>query len=419
MSVTLAALREALGLSPTPELHPLPDAEAAVRALPGAPVADVRAAFARLQADSLRPHLPDLRALLDGAQRALTHPQPEAALARWLAGVTGGEVTVRASWGDVVAHAGHVPEEAAGGAVLTEVPLAFERRPVGTLQLRAGPGWADLAALIADLLRLARLQAAAAGAARRRVGERQFEALLAGDAAHLPPGEGFTVAALRLDGPPPRSARAREARTAQLDVLCSVGEGFFYRRGVTCLTAVRAQDDGDVAAWLWPGLDSGLPQGLHDALLNATHSSFRLGVSRPHAGAGAAGTALREATQALTAAPLRGAASFAQPDPLQPLLDSPERAAHAAEWQARLRAGDPDGKLAATLRAYLGHTGPLGALAQELNLHLNTLRYRLRRAEDLLGGQLSDPAFLTRVYLAFHGRPQLAGPQPSGQPRRD
>ncbi|GGK99131.1 PucR family transcriptional regulator [Deinococcus radiotolerans] len=395
--MSLTALRAALGLHPHGGEELLPDAEAAVRVLPGVPVGDVRAAFARLQAQALRPHLPDLRALLDSAQRALGHPQPEAALARWLAGVTGGEVTVRASWGDVVAHAGLAPD----GAVSTEVPLAFERRPVGTLHLRAEPGWADLAALIAELLRLARLQAAAAGAARRRVGERQFEALLSGDAAHLPPGEAFMVAALRLDGPSPRSARAREARTAQLDVLCSVGEGFFYRRGVPCLTAVRVEGDGDVAAWLWPAGDGSGAPGLHDALLNATTASFRLGVSRPHASPASAAEALREAVQALTRAPGRGAATFTQPDPLRPLLDSPERAAHAADWQARLRAGDPDGKLAATLRAYLGHVGSLAALAQELNLHLNTLRYRLRRAEELLGGQLSDPAFLTRTYLAF------------------
>ncbi|WP_189065078.1 PucR family transcriptional regulator [Deinococcus seoulensis] len=397
MTVTLAALREALGLSHTAGDEVVLDVEAAVRAVPDVPAADVRAAFTRLQADTLRPHLPGLRALLDGAQRALNHPQPEAALARWLAGVTGGEVTVRASWGDVVAHAGHAPD----GAELTEVPLAFERRPVGTLHLRADPGWADLAALIAELLRLARLQAAAAGAARRRVGERQFEALLSGDAAQLPPGEGFTVAALRLDGPPPRSARAREARTAQLDVLCSVGEGFFYRRGLTSLTAVRAQGDSDVSVWLWPAADPAGAAGLHEALLNATAAPFRLGVSRPHADPGAVGAALREAAQALAHAGPRGSATFTQPDPLRPLLDSPERAAHAADWQARLRAGDPDGKLAATLRAYLGHTGSLAVLADEMNLHLNTLRYRLKRIEELLGGQLGDPAFVARVYLAF------------------
>lgn len=401
MTVTLAALRGALGLSSTSRDERIGDAEAAVRALPELPATDVRAAFARLQADTLRPHLPGLRALLDGAQRALNHPQPEATLARWLAGVTGGEVTVRASWGDVVAHAGHAPD----GAELTEVPLAFERRPVGTLQLRAAPGWADLAALIAELLRLARLQAAAAGAARRRVGERQFEALLSGDAAQLPPGEGFTVAALRLGGPPPRSTRAREARTAQLDVLCSVGEGFFYRRGLTCLTAVRALGDHDVSVWLWPAADPAGAAGLHEALLHATTAPFRLGVSRAHSGAAAAPDALREAAQALTLAPARGTATFTQPDPLRPLLDSPERAAHAADWQARLRAGDPDGKLAATLRAYLGHTGSLAALADDLNLHLNTLRYRLRRAEELLGGGLNDPAFVARVYLAFAGSP--------------
>ncbi|MFC6619250.1 helix-turn-helix domain-containing protein [Deinococcus radiophilus] len=34
-------------------------------------------------------------------------------------------------------------------------------------------------------------------------------------------------------------------------------------------------------------------------------------------------------------------------------------------------------------------------------MHVNTLRYRLRRAEQALDGSLSDPALLARLYLAF------------------
>ena len=65
-----------------------------------------------------------------------------------------------------------------------------------------------------------------------------------------------------------------------------------------------------------------------------------------------------------------------------------------------------DGKLEDTLRRYLEHRGSLAELAQSLNLHVNTLRYRLRRVEEVLGGHLSEPAFVARLYLAFHAGPQ-------------
>ena len=54
-----------------------------------------------------------------------------------------------------------------------------------------------------------------------------------------------------------------------------------------------------------------------------------------------------------------------------------------------LRAADP--VLADTLRAYLDCFGDIGAAAQWLHVHPNTVRYRVRRIETVLGGTLSDP----------------------------
>ncbi|WP_375481881.1 helix-turn-helix domain-containing protein [uncultured Mycobacterium sp.] len=47
--------------------------------------------------------------------------------------------------------------------------------------------------------------------------------------------------------------------------------------------------------------------------------------------------------------------------------------------------------LARTLRAYLDSFGDIGAAAQQLHVHPNTVRYRVRRIEKLLSTSLADP----------------------------
>ncbi|ORV91419.1 transcriptional regulator [Mycobacterium interjectum] len=54
-----------------------------------------------------------------------------------------------------------------------------------------------------------------------------------------------------------------------------------------------------------------------------------------------------------------------------------------------LRAHDP--VLAETLRAYLDSFGDIGTAARALQVHPNTVRYRVRRIEKLLSTSLSDP----------------------------
>lgn len=62
-----------------------------------------------------------------------------------------------------------------------------------------------------------------------------------------------------------------------------------------------------------------------------------------------------------------------------------------------LRAADP--LLADTLRAYLDCFGDIGAAAQWLHVHPNTVRYRVRRIEAALGTSLADPDL--RLLLAL------------------
>ncbi|WP_102128169.1 PucR family transcriptional regulator [Deinococcus planocerae] len=396
--VKLNALREELGLSPVTPDEDVPTFDGAAARLSSVPASRWRPVYARLLAREVRPHLPALVELLGDVKTAVDGPQAERAIAGWLAAVTGGQATIRSSWGDVVAQQG------SPGEIRMEQRLVYEGRPVGSLHLEADPGWHPLFRLVAELARLARLQSAAAGAARRRVGERQFEALLAGDTTGAPEGGPCVLAALRLERPLPRAERAREAHIHRLDVLCSVGEGYFHGRDLGCLTTVR----GDKALWLWPSQDPEREaRGLHTALLNATDQDMRLGVSSPQPGYGEARAALRQALQALDEVRTpRGMVSFQRLDPLQALLDSPALHALAEQMRGRLRAEDEGGKLEDTLRQYLAHRGPLSGLARNLNLHVNTLRYRLRRIEEVLEGELSEPAFVARLYLAFHASPQ-------------
>ncbi|MGW4327860.1 PucR family transcriptional regulator [Nocardia sp. NPDC004573] len=83
----------------------------------------------------------------------------------------------------------------------------------------------------------------------------------------------------------------------------------------------------------------------------------------------------------------------------------------------RLRAlFDYDRKHSASLRdsveTYLREHGDVRAAAAVLCVHPNTLRYRLRRVEEVLGMNLDDPAdrLLLEIQLALHRRPRPPGP---------
>ena len=48
--------------------------------------------------------------------------------------------------------------------------------------------------------------------------------------------------------------------------------------------------------------------------------------------------------------------------------------------------------------------------AQAMHLHHNSLRYRLSRAEQLLGRSLKDPATIASVYFALTARAERPAP---------
>jgi hypothetical protein len=65
------------------------------------------------------------------------------------------------------------------------------------------------------------------------------------------------------------------------------------------------------------------------------------------------------------------------------------------------RAGE---RHAATLRAWLDHQGGVPAMAADLGLHPQTVRYRMRRLRELFGDALDDPAARFELMLALRAR---------------
>lgn len=88
------------------------------------------------------------------------------------------------------------------------------------------------------------------------------------------------------------------------------------------------------------------------------------------------------------------------------------------------------GDLVASLRAWLSRHGQWDAAAADLGVHRHTLRYRMRRVEEILGRSLDDPDVRMELWLALKAmgtglrrrehRTRLShpAPKPPGAPER-
>jgi purine catabolism regulator len=63
------------------------------------------------------------------------------------------------------------------------------------------------------------------------------------------------------------------------------------------------------------------------------------------------------------------------------------------------------GDLVASLHAWLSHHGQWDAAAADLGVHRHTLRYRMRRVEEILGRSLDDPEVRMELWLALKTGP--------------
>ncbi|MFJ1971498.1 PucR family transcriptional regulator [Streptomyces sp. NPDC087903] len=131
-----------------------------------------------------------------------------------------------------------------------------------------------------------------------------------------------------------------------------------------------------------------------------------VGLSAP-AGPIAAASAYKQAEQALSVARRRGrifveheqlAAGSVLPlladDAVKAFADGLLRALHEHDATGR-------GDLVASLRAWLSRHGQWDAAAADLGVHRHTLRYRMRRVEEILGRSLDDPDVRMELWLAL------------------
>ncbi|MER7676210.1 PucR family transcriptional regulator [Streptomyces sp. NPDC096934] len=131
-----------------------------------------------------------------------------------------------------------------------------------------------------------------------------------------------------------------------------------------------------------------------------------IGLSAP-AGPIAAAAAYKQAEQALSVARRRGR-SLVEHEELAagsvlPLLADDAVRAFADGLLRALYEHDATGRgdLVASLRAWLSRHGQWDAAAADLGVHRHTLRYRMRRVEEILGRSLDDPDVRMELWLAL------------------
>ncbi|MET9919031.1 PucR family transcriptional regulator [Streptomyces sp. NPDC059605] len=131
-----------------------------------------------------------------------------------------------------------------------------------------------------------------------------------------------------------------------------------------------------------------------------------VGLSAP-AGPIAVSAAYKQAEQALSVARRRGRALVEHEElaagSVLPLLADDAVRAFADGMLRALREHDAKGRgdLVASLRAWLAHHGQWDAAAVDLGVHRHTLRYRMRRVEEILGRSLDDADVRMELWLAL------------------
>jgi purine catabolism regulator len=124
----------------------------------------------------------------------------------------------------------------------------------------------------------------------------------------------------------------------------------------------------------------------------------------------ALGDGMRQATRALAAAGAGGVRAFGDlaRDGLVGLVDEDAGRGFADALLGPLESRER-GDLVASVRAWLAHHGQWDAAATTLGVHRHTLRYRMRRVEELLGRSLDDPDLRAELWVALAVRDRDAG----------
>lgn len=243
-------------------------------------------------------------------------------------------------------------------------------------------------------------------AAEQRIGAAVLRMLLAGEPDHARAVAGDLYGGL-LDAPfRIIVAAGSEANGDALGALAEVAESAAARSGEVVLVVpegnrlvVLACDGGAAVAACCD----------HAAAREAARKAddeLVAGLSAP-AGPIAASAAYKQAEQALSVARRRGRVlvehEHMAAGSVLPLLADDAVRAFADGLLRALREHDATGRgdLVASLRAWLSRHGQWDAAAADLGVHRHTLRYRMRRVEEILGRSLDDPDTRMELWLAL------------------
>ncbi|GAA0589837.1 PucR family transcriptional regulator [Streptomyces crystallinus] len=235
--------------------------------------------------------------------------------------------------------------------------------------------------------------------AEQRLGAAVLRMLLSGQQDHARAVAGDLYGDL-LDAPFRLVIAEAAGESADLGVLAEAMESAAARAGEAVLVVpegerlvVLAADGGDaVAACVSFAPEEG--------------AELVTGLSAP-AGPIAAASAYKQAEQALSVARRRGRPLVEHEElvagSLVPLLADDAVRAFADGMLRALYEHDATGRgdLVASLRAWLSRHGQWDAAAADLGVHRHTLRYRMRRVEEILGRSLDDPDVRMELWLAL------------------
>jgi purine catabolism regulator len=277
------------------------------------------------------------------------------------------------------------------------------------------------------LLTLTTERSRALHAAEQRIGSAVLRMLLAGEPDHARAVAGdlygalldapFRMVLAEATAPPPHpggpAALLAEAVTGQdedpLSAFADIVESAAARSG----EAVLVVPDGRRLVLLTVDGGAAVDACLRYAEVlegmrgeGATGEEPVIGFSAP-TGPIAATAAYKQAEQALSVARRRGRILVEHEDVVAgsvlPLLADDAVRAFADGLLRALRDHDATGRgdLVASLRAWLSRHGQWDAAAADLGVHRHTLRYRMRRVEEILGRSLDDPDVRMELWLAL------------------
>jgi purine catabolism regulator len=241
-------------------------------------------------------------------------------------------------------------------------------------------------------------------AAESRLGAAVLRMLLAGEPDHARAVAGQLYGGL-LDAPLRLLVADAGEDPAALEALGEAVEAAAARAGESVLAApdgerlvlLLADDGAAVAGCVAHARQRHGGQGGH---------GLALGMSAP-SGPASAAAAYQQAREALAVARRRGRTvvehddvaagsvlALLADDAVRAFADGTLRALHEHDAHGR-------GDLVASLRAWLSHHGQWDAAAADLGVHRHTLRYRMRRVEEILDRSLDDPDVRMELWLAL------------------